>query len=55
MTTYIEELEIRLIDLKEEYLNFNLDGDEDKRMEETYLLRDIENLEEEIFQYYENN
>jgi hypothetical protein len=55
MTTYIEELEIKLIDLKEEYRIFNSDGDEDKQTEETYLLRDIENLEEEIFQYYENN
>jgi hypothetical protein len=47
MVTYIEELEMRLIDLKEEYLQ-STEYDENMRL-------DIEELEEEIFQYYENN
>ena len=47
MVTYIEELEMKLIDLKEEYLQ-SLEYDENMRL-------DIEELEEQIFQYYENN
>jgi hypothetical protein len=46
MVTYIEQLEIRLIDLKEEYSQ-STEYDENMRL-------DIEELEEEIFQYYEN-
>ena len=47
MVTYIEELEMKLIDLKEEYLQ-SLEYDENMRL-------DIEESEEQIFQYYENN
>lgn len=47
MESYIEQLEMRLIDLKEEYLQSS-EYDENMRL-------DIEELEEEIFQYYENN
>lgn len=47
MVTYIEELEMKLIDLKEEYLQ-STEYDENMRL-------DIEELEEQIFQYYENN
>jgi hypothetical protein len=47
MVTYIEELEMKLIDLKEEYI-WSIEHDENMRL-------DIEELEEQIFQYYENN
>ena len=43
MVTYIEELEMKLIDLKEEYLQ-STEYDENMRL-------DIEELEEQIFQY----